>query len=252
MLKKLKNFSRPVLALLLIVILLPLGMAQQAKQRVVQLSVFRDSPVEIVAVKVKGAEVKPKQKFSGDSDWLNGMTITLKNVSERPIAYVSVLITAYYEKNNARIKVNGQDVQAAIELYYGVQPLPPGDERVLPFYIPPLMPSYTTDLVLTERSRDELYSLLGERNASTDITELTITPYVVFFQGDSDTKWRTGHMLRRDVNSNRERWIRIDLGPTSQTTSKPRFMRAWLAIPIRPLLPPDDAVRVCTYKDLGD
>ncbi len=36
------------------------GNAQQGKERVVQIKIFRDQPVEIVAVKVKGVSVEPK------------------------------------------------------------------------------------------------------------------------------------------------------------------------------------------------
>src|SRR6185436_7507291 len=47
-------------------------------------------PVEIVSVKLKGSDVAPGQKIKGDDDWLKGVSFTLKNISDKPIAYVEV------------------------------------------------------------------------------------------------------------------------------------------------------------------
>src|SRR5215207_4851036 len=49
-------------------------------------------PVEIVAVKLNGGEVRPGEKIPGDDDWLRGLSFTLKNVSDRPLASVAVAL----------------------------------------------------------------------------------------------------------------------------------------------------------------
>ena len=201
-------FSRPLLVLMLTILPAAPGMSQKIKPRVVQPVVYSDQPVEIVAVKVKGVPVRPKQKFDGDKDWLNGMTITLKNVYDKPVAFASVLVSAYYEKDGKRIKQrNGMDVQAAIEVGYGIQPTRPGELDVSN-YSAPVLPGETVEVVLSERSRDELYSLLTQDNASTDVVELIIRVYRVFFEGDSETMWSTGRMLRRNPEDDRH-WIPI-------------------------------------------
>lgn len=220
------NFSRPLLALVLMTLLAALGMAQQVKQRGVQYVTYSDQPVEIVAVKVKGVPVKPKQKFDGDSDWLNGMTFTLKNVFDRPVACVSVLVSAYYERDGKRIKQrDGMDVQAAIELVYGIQPTRPG-ERNISNYSRPMLSGETVDVILSEAKRDELYSLLMADNASTDVIELTARVYTVFFEGDSETKWKTWRMLRRDPNDS-EFWIPVKRDtPSSRAHRRPGVAKA--------------------------
>ena len=194
-----KNFSHLMLALTLALLLPALTLAQQSKQRVVTLKPYKDQPVEITATKVKGVHVMPKRKFAGDKDWLLGMTITLKNISDRPIAFASVLVSTYYEKNGKRIKIDGKETQAAIQLMFGERP-PGSGESALPYYIAPLPPGHSVDALLSERSRDELYSLINGHEAETDVTEITIRIYQVFFEGDSDTMWSTGRMLRRDRN----------------------------------------------------
>ena len=222
-----------------------LAIGQDIKERVVKHVVYRDQPVEIVAVKVKDATIHPKRKFAGNSDWLNGMTVTLKNVSERPVAYVSVLVGAPFEKN-------GERISAGVDLQYGATPLLPGE--VAPVSTSarrPLPPGETADVVLSEEKRDELYSLLQENNASTDITELSIRVYDVFFEGDSEMRWRGGRIYRRDPN---DPWYWIPIMPgtsSNRTSSKPRFVPAWLAAPARAFLLPDPSIENCKYRDGG-
>jgi hypothetical protein len=216
--------------------------AQQGRQRVMEMDVYRGQPVEITAVKVGGVPIQPKRKFTANSDWLNGVTFTLKNVYDRPVAYVSLLIGAYYEKSDGtRAKRGGQDVLAGIELKYGFQPPRPGEPDP-PYYVPPLLPGQTMDVVFTERSRDELYSMLTEGKASTDVTEINVRVYDVCFEGDSDTRWHTGFMLRRDPN-NPDSFVRISSGaPSSRAARKPRFVRASHMYRRRAPLPPEDTV----------
>lgn len=47
-------------------------------------------PVEIISVKLKESDVAPGQIIKGDDDWLKGVSFTLKNISDKPIAYVEV------------------------------------------------------------------------------------------------------------------------------------------------------------------
>jgi hypothetical protein len=76
--------------------------AQQAKERVVKIITLRDQPIDIIAVRVKGDPVEADREFKGDSDWFNGLTVTIKNVSNRPIVFATVLVTAPHEKNGVR------------------------------------------------------------------------------------------------------------------------------------------------------
>src|SRR5882724_8164396 len=138
-----------MLATLVLVIPLARG-SGQGKERTVKIETFKDQPVEIVAVKVKGAPVKPDQKFAGDSDWLNGMTVTIKNVSDEPVVYVTVSVGAHYEKDGVHRRTSdGRDYVATIDLGYGVRPHLPG-EPARTYQATPLMPGQTADLVLSD------------------------------------------------------------------------------------------------------
>ena len=222
--------------------------AQQKSQRVVQQRAVRDQPVEITAVKIKGSLVEPKRAFAADDDWLDGMTITVKNVFDKPVAYVSVLVSAYLENNGQRFKKNGNDIQAATPLRYGAEPPRPGEP--VPPYSPPLQPGASLDLTFSERSRDDLKSLLTEGNASTNIKEITVRLYEVFFEGDSDTMWSLGFMLRRDPNNPR-RFVPINSAPpTGRADSRPKFVKAGFAA-AKPILE-DPALPRCTFHNAGN
>lgn len=241
MLKESKILSRLMLGITLAMLLPTLNIAQQGKQRVVILKAYKDQPVEITAVRVKGVAIAPRRKFTVAGEWLNRMTITAKNVLDKPIAYFSVLVGAPYEKDGKRIS-------AGIELKYGAAPAGPGEPS--PPYRQPLLPGESVDMVLSESLRDELHSLLISENTSTDVAELSIRLYEVFFEGDSDTKWSTGTMLRRDPNDSRH-WIPIEPSkPLSQTLRKLQIVPVRLTTPRR-FIVPDEDIDKCTYKDLG-
>jgi hypothetical protein len=243
-----KGLFLSILVLTLAVFIPTLNGAQQAKQRNVQLEAYKDQPVEIINVRVKGNPIKPKIKFTGSRDWLDGMTITLKNVLDKPVAYVSVLVGAYYERDGQRTKKRqGRDVQAGIELKYGAQP--PRSGEMAPPYRAPLLPGETLDVVLSESSRNELFSLLSSENASTDIPEISVRVYEVFFTGDSETKWDAGFMYRRDQNDP-QLWIPIESSTSSRRVEgKPRFEKARLALPARAPVFIDPDLEPCEYKN---
>lgn len=242
---------RVLVPLLTVLVVVPtiVGRAGQNKQRVVWLKTYRDQPVEIVSVRINGVQIAPNQKFNADGDWLNGMTITVKNVFDKSVVFVSVLVGAYYEKDGTRMKRDGQDAQGGTDLFYGRPPLG-FDAPGLP-YIRPLLPGDTVDITMSEESRGELDSLIRESNASTDFSELSVRVHDVYFEGDSDTKWSTWRMLRRDPSEPR-RWIPVKPNNSSTSTlGKPRLVRARLPRPAHPLLSGDPAIPQCEFKDKG-
>lgn len=238
MLENSKIFTFPLMALALMVLPFSLGLSGQLKERSVQQSIYQDQPVEIVSVKVKGVPVNPKQKFSDDSDWLNGMSIRLLNTYNKPVAYVSVLVSAAHMKQDGTLNIDeeGKQISAGIELQYGAQPF----IAPTPPYGTTLQPGETVDVVLSESLRDELYSLLRDRNSATDVTELTVRIYEVFFEGESDKKWQTGVMLKRDPRDP-QHWI-----PIRRNNSTNSAIKKDNATPAQP--EPDPDFLNCTHK----
>lgn len=261
MLTKSEKRSHLVMALMFAVVITGLslimlrpaqGTAPQGKTRLVKPTAYRDAPVEIVAIKVHGAPIAPHRAFTNDSDWLNGLTITLKNVFDKPVAYVSFLVGAYYEKDGVRIKKrDDKDVLAMVEMGYGAKPRRP-DESAAP-YRRPIQPGESMDVVLTDAAREDLYSLLRNGGASTDVTEISVRLNEVYFEGESETKWSLGFMLRRDTEDPR-RWLPVESAGSHSHAVRKRRPTA----PVEPTFPAtglmlfDPLDPPCTYKDNGD
>jgi hypothetical protein len=176
------------------------GRGQQEKDRLIKLKPYKDQPVEIVATRVKGTTVDPERKFGADKDWLNGMSVVIKNISDKPVIYARVSVLAYMEKNGVRKQFEGRDRVAMISLTYGDRPLLPG-ESPRSTRPTPLMPGQSAELIFSDALRDQLYSMLNENDSSTDIPELILMVDWVSWDGDDDTAWINGRMHRRDPNN---------------------------------------------------
>lgn len=227
-----QTFFHPILIFTAAVMLTAMGIVmppahgngQQGRERSVQIKINKNQPIDIVAVKVNGALVEPGRKFAGDVDWFNGMTVTIKNVSDKPVVFATVAVMAPHEKNGVRTQVEGRDIYELIELMYGDPPPMPGKARSNP--VLPLMPGQTADVLLDERWRDEFYSRFRRQDSSTDIPELTLSVHRVAFLGDDDTMWMHGFRRRRDPKDPMS-WLTIDDPPRqNHAARKPKFVGA--------------------------
>lgn len=243
-----------MLAALVLVMLSAVSSGQQGNERTVRIKTYKDQPVDIVAVKVKGVPVEPDRRFTGDSRWFNGMTVTIKNVSDKPVVWAMVLVSAYQERDGKRMKTSdGRDLVAGTELMYGVRPLISG-EPPLPYSATPLMPGQTADLVLTEFYCEQLYSLLRKSDSSTDIPELNLMLEEVSFYGDDEMKWRNGLRRRRDPNRPGA-WLTVDDPPRlNHAARKPNLIGARMPGPNLDTRTYHlfDPLPKCTHRDIGD
>jgi hypothetical protein len=152
------------------------------------------------------------------------MTVTIKNVSDKPVTFATVFVMAPYEKNGVRKQVNGRDLYANIELIYGEPPPMPGKRRSKPVAL--LMPGETADVLLDEVWRDQFYFRLRLEDSSTDIPELTLSVHQVAFLGDDDTMWMHGFWRRRDPKDPMS-WLTIDdHARLNHVVQKPKFLGA--------------------------
>jgi hypothetical protein len=60
------------------------------QSRVLKLMTYPFAPVEIMGIKVKDTPVSFNQPLSDDKDWINGITVRVKNISEKSISYISI------------------------------------------------------------------------------------------------------------------------------------------------------------------
>lgn len=142
-------------------------------------------PVEILSIKLNGKVVQPGEKIQGDDDWLQGLSFTLKNISDQPIAYIDV-----------GLRFPRPKVIVVYSLTYGVD-FSRGEPRreSSPAAI---QPGETLDLALTKEKYPGFLRILalGEASRSFDTA-----PYFVeriCFENEPDVIWEGGMLKRRD------------------------------------------------------
>lgn len=241
-----KTLSRITLMLVFLTGFPAFGVGQQLKDRLLDQVIYKDQPVEIVAVKVKGAPIKPKQKIAGDKDWLKGLTVSVKNVSDQPVSYISVLVGAPFIEN-------GERILATTLLQYGEVPMYPDEPPRSPNRAlrKPVPPGETAELTLVKEHANELFSLLQTQRASTDITELSVRLYQVFFLGDDNKTWHTGRYYSRDPDDGWH-WIPVDTPGSWKQPDQPKFMPMksfWRPKTLD--IEPDPDIPLCTLRDGG-
>lgn len=144
-------------------------------------------PVEILSIKLKGKEIQPGEKIKGDDDWLQGLSFTLKNISDKPIAYVA-----------AGLRFPQPNGFVVYSLNYGVD-LSRGERR-RESSPPAIQPGETFDLVLTKEKYLVFLHILALGKAS---RSFDTAPYLierVCFENEPDVIWEGGSLKRRDPN----------------------------------------------------
>lgn len=230
------------------VILHAYGTRQRGTQRAIQIRNVRSEPVAITEVKVKGVRVESNRKFVGDTDWLNGLTVTIKNLSDKPVSYVTVMVLAPNEKNGIRKKLEGYDSSTIIELVYGGPPLLQGERREGNDMVP-LLPGVTVDLELDENAREELHRRLKLSDASTDLRELSLSIDKVAFAG-TERCWLNGLWCRRTPNGS---WLIENERPRQNHYADKKSKRTSLLFLNNgtTILNPFDPLPRCNYRDIG-
>lgn len=147
-------------------------------------------PVEIVSIKLNDREVQPGEKIKRGDDWLQGLSFTLKNVSDKAIAYVAVSLRFDSPPSAQPRRV------VVFVLSYGVDYSRREPRRASS--PSPLQPGETVDLILTKERYANFLEILrmGDIPPSFDVA-----PYFVervSFDDDPDVIWEAGYLKRRD------------------------------------------------------
>jgi hypothetical protein len=161
-------------------------------------------PIEIVSIKLNGKEVRSGEKIQGNDDWLRGASFTLKNVSDKAIAYVAIGFKFTLPK---RIVV--------YILSYGVD-LSRGDHR-RDSSPPAIQPGDSLDLVITKEQYEVFLSLLERGGVS---PRFDVAPYFIdriSFENEPDVIWEAGSLkLRNPAELGRFDFVERYVLPTRQ------------------------------------
>jgi len=161
---------------------------QQTRDRVVKVSRWPNEPVKIVAVKLRGEEqIRPGVAFRAVDDWVRGLTVTVTNISMKPICFIHVQLHLPRPADDA-----GQATSDA--LMFVCNPV-----IVTKPY--PLMPGKSLDIVLTDSDFVAHEALLERNGYPPSVSDVELKVIEVEFFGDEGRKWSKGQMMREDPTS---------------------------------------------------
>lgn len=180
------------------------GQIGEEQDRVIKVPSFSNEPVKISELKAKGREVRAGEKFKDYNDWFKGLTIKIRNTSDKPVKYVSVLVSfprPIEQKEAGRLPFGEQ-------LTYGFSPVDTkAAEGSSP--TPSIPPGESIELVLSEKYFDE-YTRVLKRLAFPDaIKRIELTLQEVGFE--DGLLWSGGEFWRRDPN-NHDRYVPLSKG----------------------------------------
>ena len=144
-------------------------------------------PVEILSIKLRGRDVRPGEKIQGDDDWLRGLSFTLKNISDKPIAFIDIGLR--FPQPNGFV---------VYSLNYGVDSS--RGERRAESSPPAIQPGEAVHLVLSKERYKVFQHVLAQGGASSSFDTATYYVERVSFEDEPDVIWEGGNLKRRDPN----------------------------------------------------
>lgn len=184
-----KKIQLSIASIFVVFVLLVTAFAQES-ERTIKRKTWKNEPLEIQSLKVKGINVSFNQKFLNGNDWFGGLAVNVKNISNKTIVFID--LTLNFPPSG------GATEPASEHLLYGQEPLPPGetDGATLTKSQLPLQTNSTATLTLDDyQGTRDFLNEVGQPQSIGEI-ELEISE-VVFNDG---TKWSRGSLLKRDPN----------------------------------------------------
>jgi thiol-disulfide isomerase/thioredoxin len=179
-------------------LLTPAAIGARTHQRLVEKGarlLVVPEPIEIVEIAVGGQKIMIGQRFSADEDWLRGITLKARNISELPVRYVEFQVDAISsELRKARPRLQLKYGRMSPGSPHSGETLTPDMEVKPGEYFHVSLNAGLYDFVAKSQSRDD---------GKMSFEKVRITLSLVVFAGDR--AWRNGYMSRRD-SVNPQRW----------------------------------------------
>ncbi|MCA1601035.1 MAG: hypothetical protein LC776_05130 [Acidobacteria bacterium] len=151
-------------------------------------------PVEILSVKLNGRDIQPGEKLRAGEDWLRGLSFTLKNVSDKPIAFVRITLQFSYPEDSAR---PGRIVGYFLSYGLDITSERPSHWKNAPGAI---QPGKAVNLVLSNEKYPVFLNILAQGGMTPDVSTAKYYVASVAFENEPDIVWRGGNLMRRDPN----------------------------------------------------
>ena len=170
------------------------------QQRLLKWHDYSNPVVRLTDVKTNGKQIQYNQRFIEGDDWWKDLTLTVENISDKPVTYIE-----------ANIKFFGKDDpdsngQLPLNHFIGVgTPQDPETDTYDPPSESTIAPGRRADIVLREDEYNNLKFILAKSNYQAKVKVVQVSVIKVIF-GDGKM-WYHGFMFMRDPN-NPSKWIR--------------------------------------------
>ena len=152
--------------------LFPILATAQTLPRVIDKMTWRTEPIKIEKITTNGAVVELGKRFPGDKDWLKGLTILVKNVSDKAIARIELNL------DFPRSEPVPEDVPFySMPLVYGLDPLDYPNSG----HPPILLPGERGELRLPDVNLPVIKKDLADLGYPEDVTRARLRLDVVIF-----------------------------------------------------------------------
>lgn len=182
------SLHRSVLATLMCLLIATLISAQNSKERTLKYKAWQNEPLKVSHIKIKGAHALFDQKIVADDDWFRGLSVSVKNTSDKTITFIDLMLIFP--------PAEGSALPTSDHLLYGHYPPPPGETGTPHPDQPPLKPGDEATLVLTDYEGTR--QLLDATGKPKSIKEIEVRIGELVFEGE--VKWSAGQLFRRDPN----------------------------------------------------
>ena len=195
-----KHFSyRLAVVSLVTTLLLAPALAQPSRDRIIKLVSWPREPIKIATIKVRGVRIEPGEKFQAEDDWLRGLTLSVTNISDKPICSINIALDFPRAEN--------PDPPLREHLiFWCIAPSPGTSESSAKPR--PLKPGQSMDIVLNDSRYAELKESLRQTDYPATINRLEIMVDEIEFEGEKDRKWAGGQVMRRDPDDP-DRWYPV-------------------------------------------
>jgi hypothetical protein len=160
-------------------------------------SAFRNEPVEITVIRTKQNNRRFGEKFKDDDEWIQGLTVTAKNVSLKNVLYINVHLSFERPENSE----NASSPTFVHSLIFGSMNPPTGTHSDV------LAAGESVDISLPQRSYTAIKGALRKVGYPPSITHVKVYLTQVLF--DDDTRWTNGYWYQRGP-AVRENWILVE------------------------------------------
>lgn len=156
--------------------------------------------IEMTEIKVKGKPITPTKPFIASGNWLNRLTVKVKNTTSKPVAYIDISLSF------PETKVGEGTLGWSIT--YGQKPNL-GKSLLSPNIVES---QEIVELRLNKDDYKKLQEFVKERISATNINNVYIRIREVIFA--DGIRWINGYLVRRDPQNPRK-WIAIPKGKSS-------------------------------------